>query len=104
MQYQPQVHKFCMIYGGSRDYVLLICCMLKFWCFVQNLLQMFHHLFHLELEEDLNEVVFALKTESCIPENRFPEAVDQLSKLLNLEQSRFGKPIIDAAKKIKRIV
>nr|GLL47828.1 methyltransferase-like protein 13 [Ipomoea trifida] len=65
---------------------------------------MFHHLFHLELEEDVNEVVFALKTESCIPENRFPEAVDQLSKLLNLEQSRFGKPIIDAAKKIKRIV
>lgn len=65
---------------------------------------MFHHLFRLELEEDVNEVVFALKTESCISENCFPEASDQLSKLLDLKQSRFGLPIIDAVKKIKQIV
>ncbi|VFQ79255.1 unnamed protein product [Cuscuta campestris] len=63
----------------------------------------FKAIFHLELEEDVNEVVFALKTESSISEEGFPGACDQLLKLMGMEESEFGRPIIDASKKIKRI-
>ncbi|RAL48243.1 hypothetical protein DM860_005667 [Cuscuta australis] len=63
----------------------------------------FKAIFHLELEEDVNEVVFALKSESSISEEGFPGACDQLLKLMGMEESEFGRPIIDVSKKIKRM-
>ncbi|CAH9120890.1 unnamed protein product [Cuscuta epithymum] len=64
----------------------------------------FNHIFHLELEEDVNEVVFALKTENCISEDCLPGACDeQLLTLLRMEESNFAQPIIDVSKKIKKI-
>ncbi|MQL76491.1 hypothetical protein Taro_008871 [Colocasia esculenta] len=48
--------------------------------FVINLV--FNHLFSLELEEDVNEVIFALPSATCIHVDKFPEVAVQFQGLL----------------------
>lgn len=64
---------------------------------------MFGKLFSLQLEEDVNEVIFALKAEDCIKEDSFHEASQQLSKLLTLKHPELSQNITDVAKKIKHL-
>lgn len=64
---------------------------------------MFSHLFCLQLEEDVNEVIFALPSASCIKEDGFPEATIQLEKLLKLEHPEISQSIINATKKIRHL-
>lgn len=73
-----------------------------------SLLQVFSHLFCLQLEEDVNEVLFALGTDDCIKEECFAEAAVKLAKVLpNLpgeyEPSEMRRIIGDSTEKIKRL-
>ncbi|KAA8548383.1 hypothetical protein F0562_000067 [Nyssa sinensis] len=68
---------------------------------VSRMKVVFSNLFSLQLEEDVNEVLFALNTDICIKEDCFPEASDQLKKLLKLKQPERSQSIIDTTKKIK---
>ncbi|KAJ7971670.1 methyltransferase-like protein 13 [Quillaja saponaria] len=65
--------------------------------------KVFGHLFCLQLDEDVNEVHFALNSESCISEGCFPDATVKLEKLLKFQHPEIGQSIIDATKKIKRL-
>lgn len=76
--------------------VALICNLIFF-------LQVFSHLFCLQLEEDVNEVILALPSASCIKEDGFPEATIQLEKLLKLEHPEISQNIINATKKIRHL-
>ncbi|CAI9776987.1 unnamed protein product [Fraxinus pennsylvanica] len=62
----------------------------------------FSNIFSLQLEEDLNEVIFALK-DSPIEEIQFSEACDVLARLLELEKPEWSRSIIDGTKLIKRL-
>ncbi|KAL2529848.1 S-adenosyl-L-methionine-dependent methyltransferase superfamily protein [Forsythia ovata] len=62
----------------------------------------FSNIFSLQLEEDLNEVIFALN-DSPIEENQFSEACDALARLLELEKPEWSQSIIDGTKLIKRL-
>ncbi|CAA3007391.1 methyltransferase 13 [Olea europaea subsp. europaea] len=62
----------------------------------------FSNIFSLQLEEDLNEVIFALK-DSPVEENQFSEACDALARLLELENPEWSQSIIDGTKLIKRL-
>lgn len=64
--------------------------------------QVFCKLFSLQIEEDVNEVIFALNSESNI-DFTSPEASDQLQKLLNVKHLEVNKSILDSAKKIIRL-
>ncbi|XP_076884267.1 uncharacterized protein LOC143533318 isoform X2 [Bidens hawaiensis] len=59
----------------------------------------FGKLFSLQLEEDVNEIIFAVKSEGCT----LPKHYDQLQKLLNLKYPEIYTSIIDSAKKIKSL-
>ncbi|KAL6185703.1 hypothetical protein ACLB2K_041830 [Fragaria x ananassa] len=63
----------------------------------------FSHLFCLQLEEDVNEVIFALPSASCIKEDGFAKATLQLEKLLKLEHPEISQSIINASKKIRHL-
>ncbi|KAL8125775.1 hypothetical protein AgCh_013161 [Apium graveolens] len=65
--------------------------------------KVFGKLFSLQLEEDVNEVIFALKTKDCIKEDGFPEASQQLGKLLKLKHPELLQNITDVVKKIKHL-
>ncbi|TKY59979.1 Methyltransferase protein 13 [Spatholobus suberectus] len=65
--------------------------------------KVFRHLFCLQLDEDVNEVHFALKSESCIEDNSFSEASLKLDKLLKFKHPEIGQNIINATKKIRRL-
>nr|KYP67778.1 Methyltransferase-like protein 13 [Cajanus cajan] len=65
--------------------------------------KVFSHLFCLQLDEDVNEVHFALKSESCIEDNCFSEASLKLDKLLKFKHPEIGQNIINATKKIRRL-
>ncbi|XP_052732304.1 uncharacterized protein LOC108342913 isoform X2 [Vigna angularis] len=65
--------------------------------------KVFSHLFCLQLDEDVNEVHFALKSESCIEDNCFSEASIKLHKLLEFKHPEIGQNIINATKKIRRL-
>lgn len=67
-----------------------------------NIFQVFSNIFSLQLEEDLNEVIFALK-DSPVEENQFSEACDALARLLELENPEWSQSIIDGTKLIKRL-
>lgn len=45
---------------------------------------MFNHLFSLELEEDVNEVLFASAMEACNEGDCLPEAVSHIKSLLKI--------------------
>ncbi|KAJ4955169.1 hypothetical protein NE237_011952 [Protea cynaroides] len=68
---------------------------------VSRMRAVFPHLFSLQLEEDVNEVLFALTMESCVEEKFYPEAAYQLQKLLNSPNPERDQSIIDIAKNIK---
>ncbi|CAN4090876.1 unnamed protein product [Withania somnifera] len=68
-----------------------------------KLKSVFPHLFHLQLDEDVNEVIFALKMEKYAMEVKFPEDSQRLSRLLNLENSSWSQNITEATSKIKRL-
>ncbi|KAL8142913.1 hypothetical protein V2J09_015945 [Rumex salicifolius] len=61
----------------------------------------FAHTYSLQLEEDVNEVLFAYNSDACIKEDSLFEAASNLEKLLKLEHPDRIRGIIDAAKKIK---
>lgn len=63
----------------------------------------FSHLFSLQLEEDVNEVIFGLCSASCIEEVSFPEAALQLEKLLKLEHPEISQSIINTTKKLRHL-
>ncbi|KAJ1407277.1 S-adenosyl-L-methionine-dependent methyltransferase [Sesbania bispinosa] len=65
--------------------------------------KVFSHLFCLQLDEDVNEVHFALKSESCIEDNCFSEASLKLDKLLKFKHPEIGQNILNATKKIRRL-
>ncbi|KAL6343125.1 hypothetical protein AAG906_019668 [Vitis piasezkii] len=54
---------------------------------VSRMKAVFSHLFCLQLEEDVNEVLFALRTEDCIKEEWFAEAAVELEKLQIIRDS-----------------
>ncbi|KAI8538084.1 hypothetical protein RHMOL_Rhmol09G0074200 [Rhododendron molle] len=63
----------------------------------------FSNLFHLQLEEDVNEVLFAVNTNVPIKNDCFHEASSQLEKLLKLEHPERIQSIIEASKKVKSL-
>lgn len=63
--------------------------------------KVFSHIFHLQLKEDVNEIIFALKQETSIANDHFPEACNALTGLLKLEKPALNERILDAASKIK---
>nr|DAD23992.1 TPA_asm: hypothetical protein HUJ06_025455 [Nelumbo nucifera] len=67
---------------------------------VSRMKVVFGHLFSLQLEEDVNEVLFALPRETCIEENSLLKAAPQLEKLLKFTQTETGQNILDTARKI----
>lgn len=70
---------------------------------VSRMKDVFTHLFSLQLEEDVNEVLFALDMKDCLEEDCYLEAGVQLQNLLKLKHPEMSQSIIDAAKKIKRL-
>ncbi|XP_048435535.1 eEF1A lysine and N-terminal methyltransferase isoform X2 [Pyrus x bretschneideri] len=66
-------------------------------------MKVFSHLFSLQLEEDVNEVIFGLCSASCIEEVSFPEAALQLEKLLKLEHTEISQSIINTTKKLRHL-
>ncbi|MED6130775.1 hypothetical protein PIB30_003795 [Stylosanthes scabra] len=65
--------------------------------------KVFGHLFCLQLDEDVNEVHFALKSESCIEDSSFADASLKLDKLFKFKHPEIGQNIINATKKIRRL-
>lgn len=72
---------------------------------VSRMKMVFSQLFYLELEEDINKVLFALPTEACVAEEECLSEVAavQLEKLLKLTYPERGPNIIETAKKIERL-
>ncbi|KAF8016204.1 hypothetical protein BT93_H1650 [Corymbia citriodora subsp. variegata] len=68
---------------------------------ISRLKTVFNHLYSLQLKEDVNEILFALKTDDGIKENQFTEAADQLHKLLLCRHLKMSQTIVDTSKKIK---
>ncbi|EEF44186.1 S-adenosylmethionine-dependent methyltransferase, putative [Ricinus communis] len=68
---------------------------------ISRMKTVFSHLFSLQLEEDVNMVLFGLCSESCMKEDSFPEAALQLEKLLKFKHPEIGQKVIDTTKKIK---
>ncbi|KAI9075741.1 hypothetical protein K1719_042227 [Acacia pycnantha] len=65
--------------------------------------EVFSHLFCLQLDEDVNEVHFALNTEFCIEDSHFSDAAIKLEQLLMFENPEMHKNVIDATGKIRRL-
>ncbi|GAB4844076.1 hypothetical protein Ancab_014040 [Ancistrocladus abbreviatus] len=70
---------------------------------VSRMKMVFSHLYCLQLEEDVNEVLFALNSSPCIEEDDFSEAAIRLEKMLKLDHPERSRRIIDATKKIRRL-
>uniref|UniRef100_A0A2P2L382 Methyltransferase-like protein 13 n=1 Tax=Rhizophora mucronata TaxID=61149 RepID=A0A2P2L382_RHIMU len=68
---------------------------------ISRMEKVFSHLFGLQLETDVNVVLFGLCSESCIQNDCFPEAAIQLTKLLKFRLPEIEQSIIDTTKKIK---
>lgn len=69
---------------------------------VSRMKRVFNKLFFLQLEEDVNEVIFGLNSEDGT-DFCSPEAYNQLEKLLNVKHPEMKQNIIDSAKKIKHL-
>ncbi|KAF7837007.1 methyltransferase-like protein 13 [Senna tora] len=65
--------------------------------------EVFSHLFCLQLDEDVNEVHFALNMETCIEDGCFSEAALKLEKLFKFENPEMSQNIMDATRKIRRL-
>ncbi|KAK9138331.1 hypothetical protein Sjap_008925 [Stephania japonica] len=70
---------------------------------VSRIKAVFSHLFCLQIEEDVNEVLFALHSASSISEDNFPETALQLQKLLKVTEER-NQDILSTTKKIKHFM
>ncbi|KAJ4846031.1 hypothetical protein Tsubulata_002546 [Turnera subulata] len=70
---------------------------------VSRMKMVFSHLFGLQLEEDVNMVLFGLRSENSIAEESFSDAATRLGKLLQFKNPEIGKNILDATKKICRL-
>ncbi|KAJ8755387.1 hypothetical protein K2173_019185 [Erythroxylum novogranatense] len=68
---------------------------------ISRMKAVFSHLFSLQLEEDVNMILFGLCSEPCIRDGCFLEATDRLGKLLKLKHPERSQNIVDTAKKIK---
>ncbi|OVA06229.1 Methyltransferase type 11 [Macleaya cordata] len=68
---------------------------------VSKMKKVFSSLFCLQLEEDVNEVIFALPVDVCVKEDSFPEAALQLQKLLKFTHLERSQNILDTTKRIK---
>ncbi|XP_075654146.1 uncharacterized protein LOC142624463 [Castanea sativa] len=68
---------------------------------VSRMKAVFSHLFGLQLEEEVNEVLFALRSESCIGEGCLPEAALKLGKLLKFKHPEMSQRILDGTKKVR---
>ncbi|XP_038720807.1 eEF1A lysine and N-terminal methyltransferase isoform X2 [Tripterygium wilfordii] len=68
---------------------------------ISRMKAVFSHLFCLQLEEDVNLVLFGVCSELSIKEGWFPEAAGRLEKLLNFKHPEVRKSIMDASKKIR---
>ncbi|XP_015887230.2 uncharacterized protein LOC107422309 isoform X1 [Ziziphus jujuba] len=68
---------------------------------ISRMKEVFDHLFRLQLEEDVNEVIFALCSESSVKEDCFTEAACKLEKLLKLKHPEISRSVIDTTKKIR---
>lgn len=69
-----------------------------------RLKKVFSNLYTLQLEEDVNEVIFALKNDTPVEEDQLSDAFGVLARLLELEKQEWSQSIIDASKLIKRLV
>ncbi|XP_073030491.1 uncharacterized protein [Primulina eburnea] len=69
-----------------------------------RLKKVFSNLYTLQLEEDVNEVIFALKSNTPVEEDKLSDAFGVLARLLELEKQEWSQSIIDASKLIKRLV
>ncbi|CAL5214091.1 unnamed protein product [Lathyrus oleraceus] len=70
---------------------------------VLRMKKVFSHILCLQFDEDVNEIHFALKSESCIEDNCFSEASLKLEKLLKFNHPEIGQKIINATKNIRRL-
>ncbi|PON31454.1 Methyltransferase type [Parasponia andersonii] len=70
---------------------------------ISRMKEVFNHLFCLQVEEDVNEVIFGLCSDSIMEEDCLPETAHRLEKLLKLKHKEMSQSIIDAAKKIRRL-
>lgn len=61
---------------------------------------MFDHLHSLELEEDVNEVLFATPSPA---EETSPDAAARFQELLKLDRPERGEPILESARRIRRL-
>ncbi|KAL5784314.1 hypothetical protein ACOSQ2_006706 [Xanthoceras sorbifolium] len=68
---------------------------------VSRMETIFSHIFCLQLEEDVNLVLFGLCSESCIKDDCFPKAAIQLEKLLKFDRPEISQSILDTTKKIR---
>lgn len=71
--------------------------------YVMLIIQVFSHLFCIQLEGEVNLVLFGLCSESHIEEDCIPDAALKLDKLLKSEHPEISQSITDAAKKLKRL-
>ncbi|XP_047316426.1 eEF1A lysine and N-terminal methyltransferase [Impatiens glandulifera] len=71
---------------------------------VSRMTKIFKHLFCIQLDEDVNEVLFAINSEEeDVTEDRLEKASARMQELLNIENEEISQTIIEAAQKIKRL-
>ncbi|XP_073314083.1 uncharacterized protein [Primulina huaijiensis] len=69
-----------------------------------RLKKVFSSVYSLQLEEDVNEVIFALKSDTPVEEDKLSADFGVLARLLELEKQEWSQSIIDASKLIKRVI
>lgn len=68
---------------------------------ISRMRTVFSHLYSLQLEEDVNEVLFAVHSNMTVTEQNISEAATQLQKLLKLENPERRQSIANMATKIR---
>ncbi|KZV48453.1 methyltransferase-like protein 13-like [Dorcoceras hygrometricum] len=69
-----------------------------------RLKMVFSNLYTLQLEEDVNEVIFALKSDTPVEDDKLSDVFLVLARLLELEKQEWSQSIVDASKLIKRLI
>ncbi|XP_068665189.1 uncharacterized protein [Aristolochia californica] len=70
---------------------------------ISRMKAVFNHLYSLELEEDVNMILFALPAEACSPEDNISKVAVELEKLIMLSNPEAHVNVVETAGKIKRI-
>ncbi|CAN0875326.1 eEF1A lysine and N-terminal methyltransferase [Linum grandiflorum] len=68
---------------------------------ISRMKTVFNHLYSLQLEEDVNMILFGLSCEESIAEESFPKSVLRLQKLLKLTQMEMSQNIVNGTKNIR---